>query len=196
MSHGNGAMGHRDMGDSESNMIIYKPIPGCNKDFYRAGTDGKIYSGVKTIGFGKPTLVDWYPMKFYTNKKGYQFVGIIFNGKKVTKTVHRLICLAFHGIPISPKYQTRHLDGNRSNNKPSNLVWGTQEENWLDRKAHGNGNSGEDNPSAKLTDEEYSHVRWAIKMGLCSQERAAKALGFSRSGMSTLIHQRRKGKCG
>jgi hypothetical protein len=49
------------------------------------------------------------------------------NGK--TRWVSPLICEAFHGPRPSPLMQCMHLDEDSTNNKPSNLAWGTRVEN-------------------------------------------------------------------
>lgn len=105
---------------------------------------------------------------------------------RMTKSVHRLVCMAFHGMPEPSTLQVRHLDGNPENNRPDNLKWGTQQDNWLDRKAHGNGIEGEKHWNAKLTDAEREHLRWAIKRGLCSRRHAARVLGMSQASISAI----------
>lgn len=50
--------------------------------------------------------------------------------------VHVLVLLAFQG-PRPRGYQSRHLDGNRFNNRADNLRWGTREENLADARKHG-----------------------------------------------------------
>ena len=51
-------------------------------------------------------------------------------GQKVAQ-VHRLVANAFHG-PLPPGMETRHLDGNPTNNVATNLVYGTRSENQRD----------------------------------------------------------------
>lgn len=54
-------------------------------------------------------------------------------GQRVTITVHRLAAYQKYGDRIfQDGIQVRHLDGNPSNNKPSNLELGTQSENMMD----------------------------------------------------------------
>lgn len=55
-----------------------------------------------------------------------------------SKGAHIFVCDAFHGPKPSSKHQVRHLDGNRKNNSPENLKWGTSKENAADRTNHGN----------------------------------------------------------
>jgi len=166
-------------------------IPSSPNEDYMAGEDGNVYSRTRYKGFGKKKYVDWYPLSGHRSNKGYRRVSLCHENKKVTKAVHRLICEAFHGEPTADRNQVRHLDGNRENNVPGNLRWGTQQENWDDRKEHGHGNEGEKHPMAKLNDEEARHLRWAIEQGLCSQRYAARALGMSQAGIYHIVHFRK-----
>ncbi len=167
--------------------IVLMQIPESPSNDYMAGSDGMIYSRKKYKGFGRKDYVDWYPLRGRKTKKGYLSVSLCHQNKKITKNVHRLICSAFHGAPTIKTLQVRHLDGNPSNNQPSNLAWGTQEENWLDRQAHGNGVKGEKHPLAKLDNFGRKAVRWAVNSGLCSQYHAARMLGMSQAGISSII---------
>jgi hypothetical protein len=169
------------------NGVTLKTIPSSPNEDYRAGSDGRIYSRTRYAGFGRKEYVDWYALSGHLTKKGYRSVSMCHENKKVTKNVHRLVCMAFHGLPTSNSLQVRHLDGNPENNLPENLAWGTQAENWQDRKAHGRGCEGEKHHAAKLTDTEREHLRWAISKGLCSQRQAARALGMSQGSISSIV---------
>jgi hypothetical protein len=170
--------------------VILKGIPVSPNDDYMAGSDGQIYSRTKYAGFGRKGYVDWYPLKGHPNGKGYQVISICHENKKITRNVHRLVCMAFHGMPPKSSYQVRHLDGNPKNNLPENLSWGTQIENWNDRQLHGHGIKGENHPMAKLTNFEMQALKWAISKGLCSQHHAAKVLGMSQAGISDVVHRK------
>ncbi len=54
--------------------------------------------------------------------------------------IHRLVLEAFDRAPRDGE-QGRHLNGNPENNALWNLKWGSQSDNWGDRKRHGNGRS-------------------------------------------------------
>lgn len=160
-------------------------IPISPNDDYRAGSDGRIYSRTKYKGFGKKEYVDWYPLRGHRNGKGYLHVSLCHQNRKVTRMIHRLICMSFHGMPPAGT-QTRHLNGNMEDNRPENLCWGTAAENWQDRRVHGTASCGEKHWASKLSDEEREHLRWAITKGLCSQRHAAIILGMSQSSMSRI----------
>ena len=68
----------------------------------------KTYFGAITYGTKLPT--------------GYYKIQV----NKIQYIVHRLICLAFHGLPLSDKHDSvDHLDKNRGNNRADNLRWAT-----------------------------------------------------------------------
>ncbi len=162
-------------------LVIASYIPGYPKT-YCAGYNGVIYS--KARG-------EWKPLKSFIGQKGYQSVTLMIDGKKTTRNVHTLVCLAFCGNPSSKSMQVRHLDGIPDNNCAGNLKWGTQEENWQDRKAHGNGIEGEKHHDSIFTDEERKHISWAVEKGLCSLRHAAKILGVSYSAVYGICNQDR-----
>lgn len=166
--------------------VELRPIPVSPNDDYMAGSDGQVYSRTRYAGFGRKIRVDWYPLVGHKTKKGYRSITLCHENKKVTKNVHRLICLAFHGFPEVETMQVRHLDGNPDNNQPTNLAWGTQIDNWQDRRAHGRFTVGEKHHASKLTNAEREHLRWAIAKGLCSQKHAARMLGMSQSSIGSI----------
>lgn len=168
--------------------IVLRAIPESPNDDYMAGSDGNIYSRTKYKGFGRKEYVDWYPLTGGRMRKGYKSVSLCHNNIKVTKSVHRLVCSAFHGPPSNKTLQVRHLDGTRDNNIPNNLAWGTQVENWEDRKAHGRGNGGASHPMAKFTDFERKAIRWAIQNELCSQKQAARMLSVSQAAIYGIVN--------
>lgn len=51
--------------------------------------------------------------------------------------VHRGVALAFHGQPPSPKHEGAHLNRNKWDNMPSNIVWATHLENMDHARQHG-----------------------------------------------------------
>lgn len=61
---------------------------------------------------------------------GYKRVYLYVNGKQKKRRVHRLVAIAFIGMPKDEnKLFVNHIDGNKSNNHVSNLEWVTHKEN-------------------------------------------------------------------
>lgn len=92
---------------------------------------------------------------------GYLFVGIRFLDKKYSKKVHKLVCLAFNGLKPIGAECVRHLDGNKLNNVPENLRWGTNKENAADTILHGKQISGFEHPHVHITRQEAVGIRAA-----------------------------------
>lgn len=69
----------------------------------------------------------------YKNNNGYKTFLITDNqGKKIRRTVHRLVAEYFLDKPREDRNQVIHLDNNRSNNYYKNLKWVNEKE----KRAH------------------------------------------------------------
>lgn len=100
------------------------------------------------------------PLKHQIGSNGYPMVHLMLNGAVgKRKTIHRLVCEAFHGPPPTPKSQVRHKDGDRVNNSSENLLWGTSLENHADRRRHGRIPAGQHHGNARLTDVQVQEIR-------------------------------------
>ncbi len=64
------------------------------------------------------------------SSKGYQLVKLCKNNEKpLSRSVHRLVCAAFHGPAPEDKPQVNHKDGKRGYNHKDNLEWVSGKEN-------------------------------------------------------------------
>ena len=83
------------------------------------------FGNVKTLKYGKEKI-----LKPGKNSHGYLQVNLYKNGKLETCKVHRLVALAFMGLPIDEDYYSvNHIDENKTNNKLENLQYCTHEYN-------------------------------------------------------------------
>jgi hypothetical protein len=73
-------------------------------------------------------------LKQQTDWDGYKMVTIWNNAKPRTVKVSLLVCEVFHGPKPGVGYQAAHWDGDKSNNRPSNVRWATRAENDEDAK--------------------------------------------------------------
>lgn len=93
-----------------------------------------------------------------THTKGYQTVTVSIDGKVSKRLFHGVVLEAFKGQRPEGQ-QARHLDGNKTNNCPGNLEWGTAKENDADKDEHGTRLTCENHPRAKLTQAQVDEVR-------------------------------------
>lgn len=92
---------------------------------YRVSNFGKIKSFYKN---GKTKILKPVP-----NFKGYERVTLCNRrGNKTIYSVHRLVALAFIENPLL-KPEINHINGNKRDNRISNLEWVTGKENCLHR---------------------------------------------------------------
>lgn len=110
-------------------------------DQYSVSENGTIYS-------------NGVPLKPRPNQKGY--FRVVYNRKD--EYIHRLVWSAFNG-PIPPGLQVRHLNGDPSDNRLSNLAIGTQSDNEMDKRRHGTDPRGERHGSCRLSLEEVLLIR-------------------------------------
>jgi len=105
--------------------------------------------------------------------------------------VHTFVALAFIGKRQSGM-QIRHIDGNRNNNRLSNLCYGTVSENANDKRAHGTMTLGEKSPAAKLTERQVREIRIRAKAGEI-QKRLSEEYGVNPMQISRIIRGERWG---
>ena len=97
-------------------------------------------------------------LKPFSNGKGYLVVSLYMDKRKKQVLVHRLVLLAFIG-PCPEGMQGAHLNGNRADNRLSNLRWVTVTENHSHKVDHGTDGRGERNSIAKLTEQDVMLIR-------------------------------------
>lgn len=91
----------------------WRPIPGHRG--YEASSEGRVRSVARTLRDGRPA--GGVVLAQQADRDGYRTVKIRGKGVRVNVAVQ----LAFAGPP-----EVRHLDGDRENNRPGNLAWGSR----------------------------------------------------------------------
>lgn len=102
---------------------IWKPVIGW-EGRYDVSNDGQ----VRSWWYGKKHLSEPRILKIKIDRYGYPVVCLHHKELKKYPPIHKLVAQAF--IPKSnEKLQVNHIDGNKQNNKVSNLEWVTNKEN-------------------------------------------------------------------
>lgn len=105
--------------------LEHRCVPGYA--YLYAGEDGKVRHVAPT---GK--IISPHEKEFKTTKGSYLYVDVVNDDfTKVTKGVHQLVCAAWENNPSTPEvtYEPNHLNGNKHDNRPSNLKWETRSGN-------------------------------------------------------------------
>ena len=117
-------------------------------------------------------------IKTSINRDGYQKFNLCINGKKYTKTIHRLVALAFIDNPYD-KPLVNHKDGNKLNCEDSNLEWATSKENMQHAIQTGlAGRIGVTNPRNKYSEEQVHQVCKLLEDGKSAKD-VARILSVS-----------------
>ncbi len=98
---------------------------------------------------------------------GYLVVNLSREGRQSSLGVHVLVCASFNGLPKPGQTVTRHLDGNKQNNRLDNLTWGTHRENARDAVQHGRIARGASHPKgrAKLSAGQVALIKRLLNEG-------------------------------
>lgn len=99
----------------------WKAIPGHKG--YQASSLGRVRSVPRTLSDGRKA--GGRVLKQQPDKDGYLTVKL--RGKRLRVNV--AVQLAYAGPP-----EVRHMDGDRTNNRPENLAWGSRVENEQDKR--------------------------------------------------------------
>ena len=144
-----------------------KQIPFA-KDYY-LDEDGNIYSCKR--GWKRRKLNPGVDPR----AGGYRRMQIVLDsGEKVSMFIHRLMALTYLPNPEN-KEEVNHIDGNKLNNKLSNLEWVTKKENMLHaHKLKLRDNTGEGNPRKILSEEEVLEIYEALYDGARNCDMADK----------------------
>ena len=155
--------------------LIHKSIPGFPG--YYADKLGNIYS-TRLRGFKKlkPSV---------HVGRGYRTVNLLNN----TKVIHRLILITFVG-PCPEGHECCHVDGDKTNNKLSNLYWGTPKQNAEDSKKLGLQAKGESQGLSKLTEKEVLAIRRSFSTGLYTHRELASMYHISRPQICDIINRK------
>ena len=159
----------------------WKPVVGY-EGFYEVSDTGYVRLGVQTYKSKHPK---GKILTFRMSPKGYVCVALTKGGKRTGYPVHKLVMAAFVG-PCPPGKERNHKDGEKTNNRVSNLEYVTHAENMRHALVMGLFPSGERMGSAKLTEENVREIRKLA--GVVSHRELGKRFGVSRGSIQSILY--------
>lgn len=154
-------------------MIKIKKITGFPK--YQIDTNGNVFS------FSKSKKGQM--LKKTIGNHGYVVVSLFQNKVCYKRLAHRLVLQEFIG-ECPKNCETRHINGNRTNNRLKNLAWGTHEENDKDKVIHGK-------MPTSLSQKDVAEIREKYALGKCTQQNLASDFGVGQDQISRIINYKR-----
>jgi len=91
-------------------------------------------------------------------RSGYTYYSLTDNGKRIEMQGGRLVLMTFVGEPPEGT-ECCHGDGDRLNNRLSNLRWDTRSGNMLDAVNHGTRKTGEEHPFCIYSEKMVSRIK-------------------------------------
>ena len=165
-------------------MEIWKAIVGF-ENMYEVSGLGRVRSVPRLDSRGykhKGKVLHLHPQK----PRGYRSVMLYTCSKGYKRWVHRLVLEAFKGAAPAGQ-QGRHLNGRASDNKLSNLAWGTPAENAADKLLHGTHLKGSRVGSSKFTEKDIRRIVDLHNKG-CSYTQIRNTIGASIAHISNVIN--------
>lgn len=140
-------MGRESDGMTES----WSPCP-QGRDLYEVSNLGRVRSWNNNRWGRRATPI---LLRLRENDDGYLVVNL---GRGVVRTVHSLVCEAFHG-PCPLGMEAAHGNGRPADNRAENLRWATPTDNNADQLKHGTRRRGSAKVGAKLTETDVLEIR-------------------------------------
>lgn len=123
--------------------------------------------------------------KAFPGRKGYIFVRIAVGGKYLTRRLHRIVAHAFLG-PCPNGKEVNHKDGDKGNNRSSNLEYVTGAENLEHAVRMGLTPKGRECPQAILNSSQALEIVCLARAGISKSE-IGRRFGVSRRTVNCLL---------
>lgn len=167
----------------EQDTEIWAPVLGF-EGLYAVSSLGRIRS--LSRAWKSKYTVTTFPGRVLTQvakSNRYLVVSLSKDNKARQCLVHRIVLEAFVS-PCPEGMEACHANGDRQDNRASNLRWDTRSANHQDKKLHGTAQVGEKANNAKLTDQIVQAIR---RRGLRPSE-AMREFGLSKTNAARIVN--------
>lgn len=178
------------MEESKSIIEAWRPVRAFGGD-YLASNLGRVRS-LSRMSYGEVYMIPERILRSSVNKKtGYETVNLYKGGKCARYYVHRLVAETFLENP-SGFTDVNHKDGDKQNNKLSNLEWVTRSENKIHsfRTGIAKTTKGEQNWKAKLTTTHILTIRQLWNSGKYTRHRLGEIFSVETPTITNIINKK------
>jgi hypothetical protein len=160
---------------------IFRPVLGY-EGIYKVSNLGRVHSLPRIDIAGRKWCGKLLKQGKQTDDRPY--VTLRKDGKSRNMQIAWLVAEAWHG-PRPEGLCVLHNDGDRFNNAPGNLRYGTHKENGEDMVKHGHSPKGVKQHLSKLTEADIPLIRDLLTQGL-TQQAVADRFGIHQTGISAI----------
>ena len=146
---------------------------------YFVGEDGNIYS-FWTMGSNAHIDYNKEPRKLKGGLTGAGYLHVTLKKSTniyISKDIHRLICKAFYG---ESSLTSSHKDGNKFNNKLSNLIYETYSDNIKRKLLHGTDDRSYNNSRAKINKKQLKEIKKLLNDGKLTHKEIGEKFSVNR----------------
>lgn len=167
---------------------VWVPVYRYEKS-YEVSNLGRVRSFDQVIPhLGSTRLLRGRIMKESISVHGYLQVYLTDGNGCKQENIHKLVLTSFSG-PRPEVMECRHLNGIKTDNRLTNLVWGTPKQNGEDRVILEEAVRGESCGTSKLSDDKVVTIRKKYAEGV-SQGKLSKIYGVTQAAISNVVNRK------
>lgn len=153
----------------------WRPVVG-HEGYYEVSSHGRVRSIERTIVTKQGVRRRLPGQMMAQTADAHGYLRVTLSGPRLrVPLVHALVAEAFHGAR-QPGLEVCHNDGDKLNNKATNLRWGTRSENAQDSVRHGSHALASRTHCSQSHEYTVENTRWYRGFRVCRQCEQLRAL--------------------
>ena len=172
---------------------VWKDIPDYDGR-YQVSNIGRVRSLDKeVINSGRRLFCKGRVLSSSKHNMGYLRVSLPFiirQKKRKSFFIHRLVLMAFKGMPTKKRYDCNHINGIKADNRIENLEWCSRKENIRHSFRIGLSKQGEDHHRSKLKEKDVVEIKELLRNKKLKQIEIARKFNVSDVAISMIKSKR------